>query len=337
MIYIIFDRPQNNNDKQWLFDTLKEKTNFDVSAFYTPSFLLQLKIPAVSKILCVLVAVYMSIKCIVVSHKNDTILCWSSMPGLLLNFISRLCGNNRRLILFNWLSPSPRLKSIHVYLCRKAVDNPQCILSFNSYHLPEEWKKRLNVNKLHYVIIPDVYNSNDEIILPCEKKDKYCFAGGYAYRNWKYLLNLAESLQEIKFVCCVSKRDFQNQIKNVPIPPNVRVLYDVVEKEYYLWMRNSSLVLLPLKINKVAGLINIIKSAQYGIRCLFSYTKATEMYAPQDLNCFLPDDKVAACDMIQGILNQPEETYKAQTQEFQKHILSNFSPESVVEKLICVI
>ena len=47
-------------------------------------------------------------------------------------------------------------------------------------------------------------------------------------------------------------------------------------------MRNSFLTICPLKENRVSGLINIIKSIQYGIPCIATNLDVTYIYYPEN-------------------------------------------------------
>lgn len=338
-IYILFDCPDDDNDKKWLFDILKNEYNTG-KVETIPVFVKIAKIKRGNlheKIKAYLLTIQQCIRAFYKSEKDDIIICWSTISGLVFNFISRISGNNRNIISFNWLTPPMHHRSKIYGLFKFAASNRKCNLIINSKKSESQWVQYLKINNEgNFVYIPDVYDGNIKFVKPEMKKEHYCFAGGMANRNWRLLANVAKKLPEIKFICVGLEEDIKSKVSE--IPTNVEVRYNIPINEYYDLMKNATLVLLPLEKNLVSGLINITHSAQYGNICCVTNTNAAQVYFGDENKDLLMTNEIDSwVSKINELMNLPENEYIQKADSFQKYIEEVFSPENAAKTLLKII
>lgn len=338
-VYILFDRPENNNDKQWLYDIFKLCSEWPVHAIYSKYIVSHLQRSGfMGRIKAILVVALQCLKTIMSSSKGDIIICWSGRQGLFCNAISCMLKKERLMVLMNWLTPQvDKRGGDNLFLRRLAIQNDDCRIIVNSIESKERWLKYLNCEDRNNIFfVPDVYNTSIEFHTPKFLDEKYCFTGGANNRDWELLMRVAEKLPEIKFVCVALKDDFEKKVANKP--KNVIVYYNVQEEQYYNLMKKSYLILLPLKDNSVSGLINIIRAAQYGIPCLTKKTKFTEpYYSEKNMDLLLDDTITTWINKVSDMFNSSETEYVEKTIQFQLHIKEEFSPDKVVKAIIQII
>lgn len=335
-IYILFDCPDNQNDKVWLYDGLKQTWN--KGGVYTvpvDCVLSRLSREGVKgKIKFYYIILKQCLQAYKRSSEKDIVICWSQLQGLVFNLITRIFGGKRNIVSMTWLTPNSSLggfKRIFFHLQRLAMSNPKCQIIVNSPDSEKQWLDYLELDPVGNVrCIPDVYN-NDTDFYDSEFADaKYCFTGGMNNRDWEFLIQIAEELKDIKFMCVALKEDFEKQVSQKPT--NVEVYYNLKTEDYYSLMRNAHLILLPMKTDKVAGLINIIKSAQFGKPCLCSKTASASQYYDARSELLIEKDKELWCDRI-VYLYDLEEKYLETTKQFQDYIKEKFSPDMAIKEL----
>lgn len=274
------------------------------------------------------------------SGKDDVIIVWYSVTGQIMNLMSSWYGG-RNLVLMNFLTPGKR-PGILGWMMKKAVSNPRNTILVNSKESIKQYKEMYGLKsdksaKFYY--FPDVYDDTNKFVRPeerCLNNSRYFFTGGMSNRDWKLVCEVAKKLPEEKFVCCAMQKDFESQIDI--LPKNVEVHYNLPPKEYYNLMSQSHCVLLPLRNDSVAGLINILKSIQLAVLCCVSDTPATrQYYGAESRNFLLPRDAGAWAECAQSISSMEEKEYKIAITELQEYIQNTFSPESALQRLRTVI
>lgn len=107
-----------------------------------------------------------------------------------------------------------------------------------------------------------------------KRKGKYVFVGGVNNRDWATLISVSKEMKDIKFVIVSGKSNISYQGEY----ENIKFYEEISSKKYYNLMKNAYITVCPLKENKVSGLINIIKSIQYGIPCISTNLYVTSKY-----------------------------------------------------------
>jgi len=134
------------------------------------------------------------------------------------------------------------------------------------------------------------------------------------------------------FVAVAVKSDWNNHLK---IPKNVTLYFDTSQDKYYKLLENAHISIFPLRDDRVSGLVNIIKSIQYGKLTLTTKLKVTENYYPDNQKELLTplNDLEGWVKLLQKYFEIADVDYIQLVEQMQDHLKKNFSPESAVEKL----
>lgn len=334
--YIIYDCPRLENDKQWLTCGLRQNgieiTN--IMAQKVQSHLINKNIGGkVSAIIDIITQCLCTIR---QSGKNDVIICWSSLCGVIFNEISTLMGNRRTIISMNWLAPPDKKSRLHS-LQRKLFINQNVYIAVNSKLAVKKWCTYFeisNCSENKFLFLPDVYDNNEPFIKPRDnRKQSSIFSGGMNNRDWKKIVELAYEFPKIKFVCVASKQDWMRKVQESP--SNIEVYFQLPVKEYYRLMKEAGLILLPLLEDRPSGLINILKSAQFGIICCTNNYETNARYYEESVRDLLLDSSIEQWkNKIRELWDMDETEYLRKAYSFQNYIKKEFSPDNIIRQLV---
>lgn len=332
---LLYDCPFDKCDKLWLYNGLNDFSEVQVIDIIPKTTYLSLtkkfeKIK-LGRILLRFVAFFQSIKAIIHSNKNDIIVVWNYFGGVFLNQILNFFRINRKVVSFCWIE-LPKKKNYKK--TKKCLENDNFIPIINDINLEKEFIELFNLKKWNGFMLPDVYDDNENFILPTYKKTKkYCFSGGLNNRDWETLMKTATNLPDIDFIIVTDKKD----VISIDIPKNVKHYTNLPRNEYYNLMKDSYLTICPLKENRVSGLINILKSLQYGIPCITTNLDVTASYFSKDYSNLILFEKNNNEDLKEKILNLwnlEEDKYLKISKNMQNYIRTEFDPSNNVKKLI---
>jgi len=333
-VIIVFDCPLKKCDKLWLLHELQKK-GFQVNTVSSCWKLSHIEQKGkVGKLAFYILTFWQSIKALAKSKPGDTVICWSQWSGL---FFNKLPGaKKRKIISYNWLTPHYNKKTVSLYT--DALNNPRLTAIINSPSTKEKILKVFGVqDQGNICYIPDVFDDKHEFLRPDYKQEnRYWFCGGRANRDWDLFLQLAKECPGENFVGVAAESDWD---KNRVLSENVKMYFDTSAEEYYRLLKECYAAIYPLKEDKVSGLINILKSAQFGKLVLTSGIEATGLYYPEECReLLLPlGDKENASrewkEEIQKISQYSEEEYQEKVCCIQEYIKSHFSPEIAVDIL----
>lgn len=334
-LFLLFNCPSDQNDKQWLEDVLREHGyNFEI--IETKLYVNVMCQDGLKGKIKFYYRIFLQVfRTICKSRRGDTIISWTDFTAGLINFISIALGNNRKIISMNWLTPRDK-RPYWEYLDRKQFLNKNVLITVNSLDSKRKYMEKFHLSSgdnIYY--IPDIYDTTVDFDEPKYKEngERYVFTGGMANRDWKLLMRIAERFPTLSFVCCALEYDFKAKVDVVPI--NVQIYYSVSPDEYYRLMKGAYLVLMPLITCRVSGLINITRSAQSGVLCLVSKYDFTEMYFPDELYSWLIEraDVDAWAKAVEKALELDKKQYSSGIRLFQNHIITHFGPEVAFETL----
>ena len=332
---LLYDCPFDKCDKLWLYKGL---TNFgDVKVIDVIPKVTYLGLTKkfskikLGKILLRFVAFFQNLRAIIHSNKDDIIVVWNHFGGVFLNQTLNFFKIKRKVVSFCWIE-LPKKKNYKKI--KRCLENDNFIPIINDSNLKNQFIELFNLKKWNGFMLPDVYDDNEKFSLPIYKKEKkYCFSGGLNNRDWGTLIKVATNLSNIDFVIVTDKED----IKSITIPKNVKHYTNLQKKEYYSLMKNSYLTICPLKENRVSGLINILKSLQYGIPCITTNLEVTASYFSKnysDIILFEKNNDEKLKEKIAYLWNLNADDYLKISQNMQEHIKKKFNPTNNVEKLI---
>ena len=335
-IYILFDCKSEDNDKSWLYSNLEKCYPGSCTVVEIKKNLWKIESSGmIWKIRCRMTTIFQAMRAAIRANNGDIIICWEILSGLWTDMFISLLHKRVNLISMNWLSP-PNKHGRYTKMQKHIINNPNAVKVTNCEATINEWKAFLDITQknLNFTIIPDVYDNR----IPFETivyKKTYCFTGGMNNRDWLFLINLAKLLPNIQFYCIALSKDFVSYGKQVPL--NLHIKFDVAPQEYYEMMKGASIVLMPLKTDKASGLINIIRSAQYGIPCISTETSATKMYYKNTEGLLLTRDYDMWKKTIEDINSMSEMEYYSMTYRFCEYIQKEFSPDNATQKIRSII
>lgn len=336
-IYILFDCPDERNDKKWLIEELTKLHSGKVESVSIRHVLSRLGRKGIfGKLYAKLIACWQCVRALCRSRKGDVLICWESFTGMICAVLNKLLGNSRKLILMNWLTPSEQSRRWEKAY-RMILQNPQCHITVNSTESPREWAQFLSVPETdRFHLMPDVFDTSVAWTEPSVKAERYCFTGGMNNRDWKLLCAVAKSCPGTRFVCVALEADFNSQVDE--IPENVQVHFNLPAQQYYSLMNNAYAVLLPLRDGRVAGLINILRAAQAGVLCCISRTASTAQYYPPENGDLLIDgEKEAWIGAVQQLLALDAQAYGQKVKTNQAYICDHFSGAAAAKRILGII
>lgn len=329
---LLYDCPMKNNCKMWLYEGLKKyddvkiipaltrkKTYFEISRFMP-----RLKI---GRIVILLLTFVRAIICIIVSNKNDVIVVWANKQGCMLENICSRLRLKRKIVSFMWISMPKYAKKA----ASRSFKNPNFMPIINNLVLEKEFINSFDLKKWNGLFLPDVFNDRRSFNMPeYGKVDKYVFAGGSNNRDWETLIKVTKDTPDIKYIVVCDKGKIGTH------PNNMIVKENLPADEYYALMEKAFVTICPLKENRTSGLVNILRSAQFGIPCISTKLDVTAMYYSASMRALLyhRNDYEDLKKKIIYLYNLGEKEYIEIAKNFQNYIKKNFSPEENMKKLI---
>ena len=325
-IIIIYDCPWETCDKKWLYTGLKDRYGNKVIKICPKKNLFKLAQKGVlGKIERYCINIKLMFKSIRQTKADkDIIISWNPWVGTFIKFFCR----KRNVIALNWLVPN---RNLFKQIKKSCFKSSNFYASINAISSIELWKNALDLKDTNNIFyFPDVPEIEEEYEV-IDKKHKYCFTGGVNNRDWNSVIKLAKRNPKIKFVCVAERKDFEKNIENFDtlenLPNNIDVFFDVSFEKYYSLLKDSYILLLPLKSNRVSGLINVIKAIQYGVITIASDVNGLNDYFPEECKMFLSPvgDYEKMNNDINKIFQYDFESYKKCIHAMRKHLENNFS------------
>lgn len=172
-MFLLFNCPSSQNDKQWLEDVLREHGyHFEIveTKLYANVMCQEgLK----GKLRYYYRIILHALKAIVKSRNGDTIISWSGFTAGIINLMSIALGNKRKIISMNWLSPKDK-KPYWEYLDRKQFQNKKVLITVNSLKSKKQYIEKYhlrNGDNIYY--ISDIYDTTVDFAKPKYKKGMY--------------------------------------------------------------------------------------------------------------------------------------------------------------------
>ncbi|MEJ1222843.1 glycosyltransferase [Sediminicola sp. 1XM1-17] len=278
----------------------------------------------------------LSIKTIKLSSKDDVIICWNFTTAIPLGLLNKLLKKKRKIIALNIIAPvhNKIVEGLKNRLFQYALKQKNILITVNSAELIASYSYRLKLSIEKFFVLHDPifdsYKSSEFV-----KKDSYIFCGGEARRDWKTIVKAAELTPELSYVFVARKKYFD--LKTL-IPGNVKIYFDIPQEEYYKLFEESTIIALPLKDKKPAGLINLIRAAMLSIPIVSSNTPSINNYIENNISGILVkmNDPVEFSTALKRIYDDFEiqENY---ANNLKKSIVCNFSKESYSSRLIDII
>lgn len=229
-----------------------------------------------TKIILYFKYLYLAIKSLLATKKNDLIVTWSFNIGFFVGLFNRLFLLKRNVFALNMIAHKKdnllgTLKDITLKFC---INTPNFFATVNSADIIKEYKERFNYQNGKIFVVNDPYSKKLEVQQFCSGKG-YVFAGGEAERDWDIIFKAANSLPEIKFICVARKKGFK---KMSTVPVNVELLFDIDLTDFESYLKDASIVLITVRSTSTAGLIVLIRAALLSKPIIATRTSSIQNY-----------------------------------------------------------
>ena len=332
-VILIYDVPWEKCDKKWLYDKCVER-GLQTIIIAPKKILYDIEI---KNKLCYLYVMWicflMSLKAVIIAKPGDVIVGWKTISGI---FASILSSKNIQVISLNWLTPQCHDK---LYFLKKlTIKKENTWIGVNCLRTKLQLKEIYGLEDITRIFwIPDV-PANDYLFDEFrEKKDKYCFTGGINNRDWNLVLNVAKNNENIKFQCVALEKYYKENVDSSLSLKNVNVYFNLEASKYYSLLKNAYIMVLPLKDNRVAGLINVIKAIEAVVLPLSSKNEAIEQYYPEHLRSVLQfeiGNVDELCKKIEVLYNISNEKYEKYIIELREYLRNNFNADVAIDCIL---
>jgi hypothetical protein len=227
--------------------------------------------------------------------------------------------------------------TVRKWLYRLALENAETTFTVSTPELQRHYAQMLHAGLERFVPLPDCYAPHHRSFAQHDPMHDggYVFVGGDAARDWDTASQAARLCSDIAFVFVA----FRRRWREVTLPPNVDMRFDVPLAEFHRLMRDSRLIVVPLNDAVVtAGIIVVRHGALMGCPVLATSTPAVDLYFPPESRDFLVPrgDAPALAVRIQRFWDDADARRLA-AERFRSFVLDHHSPEAymaVVASLI---
>jgi glycosyltransferase involved in cell wall biosynthesis len=269
------------------------------------------------------------------SRQGDVILCWNFIIGAFLSALCRLFGKNRVILSLNMISHPKQgvVASLRSKIYNYAFAYPTFLFTVNSAGTLHHYQAKYKFDSKRAFILPDPYLSTYKE-KPFDTSDGYVFCGGEAQRDWNTFCDAAKRLPHRSFVGVGRKKYMP---KNITIPNNVTMYYDITESDFNRLLEQSAAVALPLLSEMPAGLIVMYKAIFLSKPVIITRTSSIENYLKNEHSAILLPigDTEGLAKAINKIID--DKTY-AETLTLQaKEAIKKHSPEAYSQAIYSIL
>lgn len=250
-----------------------------------------------------------AIKALLVSRRQDILICWFDFQAILCYWIGLFIFKPRRIVCVNvMLKDKKTLRNMVVgWLYKVALGSKRFRASVTSSEYGEWLKRRLGTN-CHFYLVRDVYHSDYTVKMRIHKKHNLVFCGGSNGRDWNLLCKVAWMIPDVSFLFVIPGNLYEN-VKEC-VPDNVDVRYNISYDEFLQEISRSEIVALPLDTIAPAGLIVMFQAAANGCLVIMTDTVTTRGYINSNRGALLPNDPEVWVKCIRSMLENSTEREK---------------------------
>jgi glycosyltransferase involved in cell wall biosynthesis len=269
------------------------------------------------------------------SKPGDVVVSWNFIIGAFLGAACRLLRKERVVLSLNMIAHN---KQGAVAFLREKVYNyafafPTFLFTVNSEEILQHYLSTYKIDRARAFILPDPYLPT-YTERPFHTAEGYVFCGGEAQRDWKTFFEAAARLPHRRFVG-VARRKYLP--KDVSIPPNVTMHYDIDVAEFDRLLANAAVVALPLLTEMPAGLIVMYKSIFFSKPLIITRTSAIENYLDDGRSAVLlsigDSERLAAA--VEELLGS--EAHARQMTALARDAIRRFSPEAYSQAVYSIL
>jgi glycosyltransferase involved in cell wall biosynthesis len=269
------------------------------------------------------------------SSRGDIILCWNFIIGAFTGALCRLLGKERVVLSLNMIS---HRKQGMIAFLRKKVYNytfayPSFLFTVNSADTLNRYRTEYAFDDQRAFVLPDPYLPTYKE-QPFDASGNYVFCGGEAQRDWTTYWDAARRLPQYAFVGVGRKKYMP---KDIPIPENVAMYYDIPETEFNRLLEKSAWVALPLLSEMPAGLIVMYKAIFLSKPLIITRTSSVENYLCDEKDAILLSvgDGEGLANAIKRMAG--DETWAKILTLHAREAIRRYSPESYSRRVYTIL
>lgn len=269
MIYVLYDKPKNEEDMSFVAAEL----NYEYIELYPSE-----RCNTNKKVFDFSKTSYKQLR------NGDMVICWYDFMAVIIWWLSRLTHKDIQVLALNIL-----LKDKNTLKNKAAKFLYACALKSKTFYATvttkaygSRIKAMLKINKDLYVL-RDPYHSS--YVMKSSIEEDYIFCGGRNGRDWKLITEIAKELPNVEFIFCMSEEDSHEYINGCP--KNISIKSDICYEDFMEILSHSKIVALPLDTWAPAGLTVVFQAIANNKLVLISKTVSTEEYfsATPNLMC----------------------------------------------------
>lgn len=320
-----------NGEKFWLQEKL-EAEGFDVTPLGIPTYNMRNRTVRWRKALLWWQYFRLGYRGARLARRNKAIVVsWNFIVGAFAaQFVPR---GSRQVIALNMIAYDKGIinRILRSLVYRRGFSSGRMTATANSAEVRDHYIASFKIPPDQISVLHDPWSPRWETCPPSASDEGYVFSGGEAARDWASVFAVAARLPEIKFKV-VARRMHWTYSSNVP--PNMEVLFDLSQDDFYGMVKRSRLVLLSLKGKITAGLLLLTRSALLGRVVVSTQTMATEAYYPDECkDLLLPEGDVEAITSAVARYHADCHLAVEKAAMLQSHVRANYSPEAFANRV----
>lgn len=274
MIYLLFDNPGDKGKVSFISQLI----HCEVKEVYSPK----------SKRL-ILGWLKGCMKVLNTSHRDDAIICWYDFQAILCYWLCKFTFRRRKVVCINLLlkDKDTAKNKMVAWFYKKALNSKKLVASVTSKEYGEHIKKRLGIKK-KFFLLHDVYHDSYSYDKQVEVKPNTVFCGGRNGRDWRFMVEVAKAMPNVKFHLVMPESAYQ-ELKG-GLPANVIAKYNLSMDEFMKEMCASEIVALPLDTEAPAGLIVLFQAAANQKYVITTETMTTREYLSEGRGSLIAND-----------------------------------------------
>ena len=245
------------------------------------------------------------------SKKDDVILCWFDMQGVICFFLSKLLGKRRIIISQNvMLKLNDSFKGrTYRWLYKIALKSPCFFASVASEDYGKYLAEVLGIEDNFFLV-------HDPFLKKYEEDAKKrvttetafdVFMGGNSSRDWNFAFELARKLKDNSFCFVLGEKEYDHFMENQSEYPNVTMKQGISYDEFNSDLKSSKIVICPVTTEAPAGLIVMYTAAANDIMFVTNKTATTSGYINEDRGGIMDKNVKAWAEHIAYYLDHDDE------------------------------
>lgn len=330
-ILILVDWKLSKDSNVWLKTELEQK-GYQVKLLGIPDYNIKDRTTRLGHIRLWYKYLSLAISAIKHSGKYDVLISLNFVVGSWIGLICRLLNFKRKIISLNLIAHE---KGLYNSLFRRLIYNyafgyKMFWFSVNDDQLIDYYSSLFKFPGDRIFILHDVFGNTDEQA-DYKELDTYVFTGGEAFRDWTNVIRCAQEMPNIQFVGVGRQKAFSFK---EDLPGNLKLYFDISQNEFYLLLKESAIVFIPLLSMAPCGLIVLMRAGLLSKPVIATNTPSIRNYIKHDITGLLVE-----MSNFEQMKNSIERLFNSKilrknlAENLRRHLVENFSHEHYTQKI----